>query len=169
MFNSMDINNPDFMDQLANKAADRSKTTTSVTWTAEYERLACAARALANAMRRASLEEPKQPETPEKKHLVRLIKTCEAYPEEYDAYLGTVQIGYLRLRHGLFTVNYPDVGGEEVYWARPKGEGYFDKDERKHRLWLAVDALMRKHTGEELPRDFDYVVWPPKNELVPEK
>lgn len=32
---------------------------------------------------------------------IHLVKTCEACPEQYDAYLGEKRVGYLRLRHVL--------------------------------------------------------------------
>lgn len=62
-------------------------------------------------------------------------------PEQYDVYHGGVQIGYLRLRHGQFRADYPDVGGETVYRAHPKGDGWFEDDEREHFLKQAVAAL----------------------------
>jgi hypothetical protein len=31
---------------------------------------------------------------------IELRQTCEACPEQYDAYLGDNRIGYLRLRYG---------------------------------------------------------------------
>lgn len=40
-----------------------------------------------------------------------LKQTCFAYPEQYDAIDGITgeRVGYLRLRHGHFTVEVPDV------------------------------------------------------------
>lgn len=67
--------------------------------------------------------------------VIRLVQTCEACPEQYDAFVaGThMQVGYLRLRWGYFTVTCPDVGGEEVYEAEV-GNGYtgsFESDEQR--------------------------------------
>ena len=45
---------------------------------------------------------------------VELIKTCHACPEQYDAFFQGKQIGYLRLRHGEFRVDYPDCGDETI-------------------------------------------------------
>lgn len=88
--------------------------------------------------------------------MIRLVLTCGACPEQYDAYLvkekgqAERRVGYLRLRHGHFKVLYPDVGGEIVYEASPKGDGIFDDDERDYYLRFAVDAIQRKLAGESL-------------------
>ena len=44
--------------------------------------------------------------------MLKLVLTCGACPEQYDAFDGERQVGYLRLRHGHFTVTCPDVGGD---------------------------------------------------------
>lgn len=72
-----------------------------------------------------------------------LLMTCCACPEQYDVFLEGTQIGYLRLRHGSFTVSYPDVGGELVYQSYPKGDGVFYNDEREHYLIHAIEALLQ--------------------------
>lgn len=79
---------------------------------------------------------------------VSLHRTCIACPEQYDA-LGPDgnQIGYLRLRHGSFTVECPDVGGTLVYSASPSGEGIFDDDERDMYLSAAKEAIARYYAG----------------------
>jgi hypothetical protein len=76
---------------------------------------------------------------------VRLIQTCTACPEQYDAYLDHTQIGYLRLRHGSFRADYPDAQGPTVYRTQPKGDGCFEEDERLPYLKAAVAALLDKH------------------------
>jgi hypothetical protein len=75
---------------------------------------------------------------------IRLEKTCDSCPEQYDAYYGDKLIGYLRLRHGHFTVQYPDVGGRCVYEAYPEGDGEFDNHERLGYLFMAETALLRE-------------------------
>ena len=37
---------------------------------------------------------------------IKLIQTCGACPEQYDAFIGEEQVGYLRLRHGYFRWQY---------------------------------------------------------------
>ena len=72
-----------------------------------------------------------------------LLLTCYACPEQYDVFLGETQIGDLRLRHGSFTAEYPDVGGELVYKSYTAGDGGFLDDEREHYLVHAVEALLQ--------------------------
>lgn len=75
---------------------------------------------------------------------IKLVKTCEACPEQYDAFLGERLVGYLRLRHGYFNVEYPCVGGELLYEADTKGDGMFDSDEREFHLGKAVRAIRKR-------------------------
>lgn len=82
---------------------------------------------------------------------VKLVMTCGACPEQYDAYYNGDQIGYLRLRHGQFTVSYRDVGGKLVYQAEPNGDGLFEPGERRRYLMEAARKLLAEH-GVELPK-----------------
>ena len=72
---------------------------------------------------------------------IRLEMTCGACPEQYDAYVGDRQVGYLRLRHGQFTVEAPDVCGDLVYRAETVGDGVFDESEREYHLRRAKEAI----------------------------
>lgn len=74
---------------------------------------------------------------------MEFVQTCGACPEQYDAKLGGQTVGYLRLRHGYFRVDCPDVGGETVYEAEPKGDGSFEPDERAFYLEEAEKAIYR--------------------------
>lgn len=76
---------------------------------------------------------------------IRLVLTCGAMPEQYDAWCKGEQVGYLRLRHGRFTVECPDYGGTLVYQARPDGAGAFLPEERDDYLRAAVDAIHRHY------------------------
>lgn len=80
----------------------------------------------------------------------RLEKTCHACPEQYDAFLNDKRVGYLRLRHGHFTVSYPDVGGELLFDANPKGDGIFDEEEREFYLIMAMISILNKLKGEKI-------------------
>jgi len=79
---------------------------------------------------------------------IRLIQTCGACPEQYDAFLGEKQVGYLRLRHGYFRVDYLECGGETIYEAYPEGDGIFDYDERDEYLLAAKEAIVGKLNSE---------------------
>jgi len=59
------------------------------------------------------------------------VRTCFACPEQYDVYLGKQQVAYIRLRHGRIYASSPDVGGETIYLAFPKGDGIFASDEER--------------------------------------
>jgi len=72
---------------------------------------------------------------------IDLRETCGACPEQYDAYIGELQVGYLRLRHGTFTVSVPDAGGETPYIDYPTGDGCFEDSERDHFLDEAKRAI----------------------------
>ena len=79
-------------------------------------------------------------------HAGILLKlTCGACPEQYDAFDGAgKRVGYFRLRHGWFTVRYPDVGGKLVYEAGPNGDGQFNNDEREGFLIAGIEALKKE-------------------------
>lgn len=77
----------------------------------------------------------------------RLVLTCAACPEQYDVYDEKGgQVGYLRLRHGRFSVEYPNIGGEIVYLAAPAGDGLFVANERQFHLTQAVMSIHRRIT-----------------------
>lgn len=81
-----------------------------------------------------------------------LIMTCWACPEQYEVFKGKKQVGYFRLRHGRFRVDFPECGGETIYEAYPNGDGAFDDDERVEYMTEAMNAVLKKIglTGEEL-------------------
>lgn len=65
---------------------------------------------------------------------IDLTMTCGACPEQYDAYYDGNIVGYLRLRHGNFTVH---CGDTCVYSANSEGDGVFQDEERDHHLFRA--------------------------------
>lgn len=76
--------------------------------------------------------------------MIILRLTCGACPEQYDAFRDGIQVGYLRLRHGSFRVDFPECGGETIYEASPRGDGEFEDDERDYYLRFAVDAIQKR-------------------------
>lgn len=66
-----------------------------------------------------------------------------ACPEQYGAFLDGEKVGYLRLRHGGFTVECPDCGGCLVFEASPIGDGAFEDDERDYYLRFAAAAILK--------------------------
>ena len=72
---------------------------------------------------------------------IKLVKTCNCSPEQYDAYIGDMLVGYIRCRWGKVTVECPYVGGEMVYQAITEGYGSFTNDERDIHLDAAINAI----------------------------
>lgn len=89
------------------------------------------------------------------KFKIRLVQTCGACPEQYDAFHSETgdKIGYLRLRHGYFRAEYK---GTIVYDAEPRGDGCFDSDERDYYLEKACSAIRRAHLEKEIAGDRSY-------------
>lgn len=73
---------------------------------------------------------------------VDLVRTCIACPQQYDAFIGDEQVGYFRLRHGTFRVDYPDCGGKRIYSAHPDGDGIFYEHEETYYLTEAVNSIL---------------------------
>jgi len=70
-----------------------------------------------------------------------IVQTCPQYPEQYEVFKGGVIVGYLRARHGHFSVECPDVGCEVVYQSDIEGDGSFDDSERDHQMEKAIEAI----------------------------
>lgn len=72
-------------------------------------------------------------------------------PEQYDVYCGDRLVGYLRLRHGIFTaqIYHCDpvvVEKRVVYFVHTDGDGRFTDDERKTHLSEAC-AMIASELG----------------------
>ena len=77
---------------------------------------------------------------------VKLVKTCGGCPEQYDAYIDGQRVGYLRLRHGNFSVEYC---GDTVFSGHPRGDGIFEYEERNDWLNKACYALLQAHNKDK--------------------
>ena len=76
------------------------------------------------------------------------FKTCLACPEQYDVFDENENlVGYVRLRWGGLTCKYPDVGGEEIYYASV-GDGWtgtFESEEQRIKyLNNIADKILEK-------------------------
>ena len=74
--------------------------------------------------------------------------TCSACPEQYDVFDSDGSIvGYVRLRWGGLTCEYPDVGGEVIYEA-DIGDGWcgsFESEsQRVEHLNNIADKILEK-------------------------
>lgn len=76
-------------------------------------------------------------------NVLTIEKTCSSHPEQYDVFHFGEQIGYLRLRHGVFTaVADGGEGKEVVYTAEPDGDGAFYDEERERYVSAACAELL---------------------------
>src|SRR3954469_24882867 len=81
---------------------------------------------------------------------ITLVRTSLAMLEQYDAFDASgEQVGYLRLRHGRFRVDFPTNGGQTIFEARPMGDGIFDDDERDVYVQQACDAIVARLSREQ--------------------
>ena len=46
---------------------------------------------------------------------LNFVETCGACPEQYDVFKGGRQVGYVRLRWGTVTCDFPDCRGDTIY------------------------------------------------------
>ena len=75
---------------------------------------------------------------------LELAKTCDMFPEQYDVLYKSKQVGYARLRNGVFQVECPNCGGELVYMSKtinPDAGTFDDDSERKMNLYWAKLAI----------------------------
>jgi len=68
-------------------------------------------------------------------------KISSSFPEQYLVYQNGEQVAYLRLRHGVFTIEMPDACDKLVYKAKPEGQGMFLDEERKYYLAKATQII----------------------------
>jgi len=75
----------------------------------------------------------------------KLELTCFMCPEQWDVFSNFFdKVGYIRLRHGEFRVDYPDCGGKTLIaeCVDEHGDGAFDNEEiRNVYLLKAVKAI----------------------------
>ena len=78
------------------------------------------------------------------------VRTCYACPEQYDVVLQETgeQVGYVRLRWGNLTCEYPDVGGTVIYSANIGDEfnGMFESGlQRSACLHDIAKSILKKY------------------------
>ena len=85
----------------------------------------------------------------------RFVKTCDVCPEQYDVYhvddLKTI-VGYIRLRHGMFSVECPDCGGNTVFEAEVEdwGDGCFIDEEVRTAFLMLAKLYIEKWCRERV-------------------
>ena len=81
---------------------------------------------------------------------IEFTLTCGACPEQYDATVkGMINVAYLRLRWGYFSVTCPDFGGEEVYSASigDSWAGIFQSDKQRGFHLKAAKRAIAKYVN----------------------
>lgn len=80
-------------------------------------------------------------------------KTCFCCPEQYDVNYKGTPAGYIRLRWGHLTCEYPDVGGKLIYEAEI-GDGWtgeFENEEqRQFHLDNCAEAIIMEMENEAI-------------------
>ena len=89
------------------------------------------------------------------RHALRFEQINEACPEQYQVYIDfkgkELVTGFVRLRHGLVSVRYPDMNGDLIYETRTIGDGCFDSAEEKS----SVLSTIRLTLAEAIRKDWD--------------
>lgn len=73
--------------------------------------------------------------------------TCGSSPEQYEVFKGKEHVGYVRLRYGYLSCEYPDLCGELLYEYEFSDFllGSFDSEEqRKYYLGKIADRILEK-------------------------
>lgn len=72
---------------------------------------------------------------------VTVTLTCRVVPEQYEITKDGVASGYIRVRWGGMSVDYPEAGDEELYDGSVDGFGGFTDHEREAKLLLALGLI----------------------------
>ena len=77
-------------------------------------------------------------------------QTCGACPEQYDVFKGKKQVGYVRLRRGNLTCDYPDHMGNEIYSEsfQDAWKGCFDDDNERNKYLLIIANELNNYLEE---------------------
>lgn len=85
---------------------------------------------------------------------LRFVETCFMCPEQYDVFDSNFKlVGYVRLRHGNLTCEYPACGGELIYehtFPTDTWKGSFDYDERYNYLGLIAKLINERRSKENV-------------------
>ena len=79
---------------------------------------------------------------------LNFVKTCAASPEQYEVFDSIGEhVGYVRLRWGRLTCEYPDVGEEYIYVTRI-GDGWTgefeSQEQRENHLNAIADKIIER-------------------------
>ena len=92
-----------------------------------------------------------------KKEDLRLVCTCESYPEQYDVFAEgySYRVGYIRFRSGWFTCQTLDETGDILFrpicvaWEDPEGQNEIPAIVKDDLLDICKDTICQYFTTEE--------------------
>lgn len=78
---------------------------------------------------------------------LKLVKTCERCPEQYDVLLNGEKVAYIRLRFGNLTA---EIGDKEVYYHKFDNEfkGEFQTNEEREKYLLEILEVLNEQICE---------------------
>lgn len=81
---------------------------------------------------------------------LKLVKTCEMCPEQYDIYQGDKKVAYVRLRFGVLQVNpyENNLISQVIIYSKSYDDGYkgcFDNDEEREEELNFILSLVRNY------------------------
>lgn len=74
---------------------------------------------------------------------LKLVKTCERCPEQYDVLLNGERVAYIRLRFGILTA---EIGDKEVYYHKFDNEfkGEFETEEERQKYLSEILEVLNE-------------------------
>lgn len=75
---------------------------------------------------------------------IRLEELCSDYPEAYNLFIQDKEVGYLKVRGGIFTVEY-DLTSQIIFTIRVDGDGCFCDYERDFFLRKGIKEVILFH------------------------
>lgn len=83
-------------------------------------------------------------------------KIFSGHPEQYDVINGRGKlVGYVRLRYGNLTCDYPSVSGEEIYSAKVGDEwteSFPSDEERMYHLDIIAKEIRKRMKNERIKK-----------------
>lgn len=85
---------------------------------------------------------------------LNFIETCGSCPEQYNVFKGGRQVGYVRLRRGTVTCDFPDCRGDTIYSHsfEDKWKSSFEDSEERDtyidRIATAIHAALAQEKRE---------------------
>jgi len=86
---------------------------------------------------------------------LNFVETCGACPEQYDVFKGGRQVGYVRLRWGTVTCDFPDCRGDTIYSHSFENDGWkgnFSDDAEREKYLNEIATMLNARLRIEKAR-----------------